>query len=201
MTTPGGKQSVSVVNEPGLYTLVLRSRKPEAREFKRWVTHEVIPQIRKTGSYSVPSHDHQIPQTYSEALRLAADQYDEIERQHKLLEEQKPAVDFYKTVADSTTTISVEEAAKILNTGLARNNLYQFLREVGVLQNGHKDMKNLPYQEYLDRGWFRVIERPYIKDGEAKIGHTTRVYQKGLEGIARLLRKYGYEPKGEVVPS
>ena len=71
--TPGGKQEMSIVNEPGLYTLVLGSRKPEAKAFKRWVTHEVIPSIRKTGGYNLPA-------TYAEALRALADKAEEAER-------------------------------------------------------------------------------------------------------------------------
>lgn len=66
--TPGGDQQMTTVNEPGLYSLILRSRKPEAKAFKRWITHDVLPQIRKTGSYAVP-----VPRTYAEALRAHAD--------------------------------------------------------------------------------------------------------------------------------
>jgi anti-repressor protein len=66
--TPGGNQEMQVVNEPGLYSLVLGSRKPQAKAFKRWITHDVIPSIRKTGKYEI---QHQLPQTFAEALRLA----------------------------------------------------------------------------------------------------------------------------------
>ena len=74
--TPGGLQSMTVVNEPGLYSLILRSRKPEARTFKRWITHEVLPAIRRTGRYELASA---LPQTYADALRLAADQFERAE--------------------------------------------------------------------------------------------------------------------------
>ena len=78
--TLGGKQQTTIINESGLYSLILRSRKPEAKRFKKWVTSKVLPSIRKTGSYAV-SQQFNIPQTLPEALRLAADQAETINRQ------------------------------------------------------------------------------------------------------------------------
>lgn len=78
--TLGGAQSLMCVNEPGLYSLIIRSRKPEAKAFKRWVTHDVLPQIRRIGRYAgVEQVEYQIPQTYAAALELAALQAKEIE--------------------------------------------------------------------------------------------------------------------------
>src|SRR5690606_2333461 len=89
--TPGGDQSAYFVNEPGLYAAILRSRVPEAREFKRWLTHDVLPQIRQTGKYAGAEQiEYQIPQTYAAALELAVLQAKEIEEKDLALAEAAP---------------------------------------------------------------------------------------------------------------
>lgn len=179
--TPGGPQEMVVVNEPGLYVLILGSRKPEAKTFKRWITHEVIPAIRRTGIYST---QYQIPRTYAEALRLAAEQAEMIERQQRELEAAKPKIEFFDAVASSKDAIQIGDAAKVLGIpGLGRNKLFAFLREKGILMHD-----NVPYQEYVDRGYFRVIEQKWTTpDGETRISIKTLVYQRGLDFIRRLL--------------
>jgi prophage antirepressor-like protein len=179
--TPGGPQEMVVVNEPGLYVLILGSRKPEAKTFKRWITHEVIPAIRRTGIYST---QYQIPRTYAEALRLAAEQAEMIERQQRELEAAKPKIEFFDAVASSKDAIQIGDAAKVLGVpGLGRNKLFAFLREKGILMHD-----NVPYQEYVDRGYFRVIEQKWTTpDGETRISIKTLVYQRGLDFIRRLL--------------
>ena len=181
--TLGGRQEMASINESGLYSLILTSRKPEAKAFKKWVTSEVLPSIRKTGSYSIQSQ-FQIPQTYSEALMLAAKQAEQIEQQTALLELQKPKVDFYEAVTGSKDTIDIGTVAKVLNIkGFGRNNLFEFLRDKGVLMSN-----NQPKQTYCDRGYFRVIESSYTKpDGSTHINLKTVVYQKGLDFIRKLL--------------
>ena len=126
----------------------------------------------------------QIPQTYSEALMLAAKQAEQIEQQTALIEAQKPKVEFYEAVTGSNDTIDIGEAAKVLNIkGIGRNNLFEILRQKGVLDN-----RNRPYQTYCDRGYFRVIESSYTKpDGSTHISLKTVVYQKGLDFIRKLL--------------
>jgi prophage antirepressor-like protein len=179
--TPGGPQEMQIVNEPGLYAMILTSRKPEAKQFRRWITHEVIPTIRKTGIYST---QYQIPRTYAEALRLAAEQAEMIERQQRELEAAKPKIEFFDAVASSKDAIQIGDAAKVLGIpGLGRNKLFAFLREKGILMHD-----NVPYQEYVDRGYFRVIEQKWTTpDGETRISIKTLVYQRGLDFIRRLL--------------
>ena len=174
LDTPGGSQKTGAINEAGLYTLILRSQKPEAKLFKRWITHSVIPQIRKTGSF-LPD----IPKTYPDALRKYADVLE-------TLEKQKPAVEFYKAVTDSRDAIPMGDVAKVLDMGMGRNKLFSFLRNNGVLM---KD--NIPYQEYIDKGWFRVVEQKFTKaDGSIGINIKTLVFQRGLDGIRRLIIKH-----------
>lgn len=99
--------------------------------------------------------------------------------------EMKPKAEFFDAVADSKTAIPMNEVAKVLNVkGYGRNNLFDYLREQGIL-----DRNNIPYQRYVDNGWFRVIEQSYMKNGERCINFKTLVYQKGVDGIRkRLLR-------------
>ena len=126
----------------------------------------------------------QIPQTYSEALMLAAKQAEQIEQQTALIEAQKPKVEFYEAVTGSSDTIDIASVAKVLNIkGFGRNNLFEFLRDKNILMQN-----NQPLQTFVDRGYFRVIESKYNKpDGSSHINLKTVVYQKGLDYIRKLL--------------
>ena len=165
------------INEYGLYSLVLGSKKQEAKEFKRWITHEVIPQIRKNGSYN-------LPQSLPEALRLYADQ---VEKNEKLAAENAkllPKAEFFDAVTDSKTAISIGEVAKVLDMGIGRNKLFEFLRQKDILT-----YDNRPYQRYIDAGYFRVVEQKYEAGGEVRINIKTLVFQKGIDFIRRQLQK------------
>lgn len=181
----GRAQQALFVNEDGLYDVILDSRKPEAKKFRKWITSEVLPSIRKTGSYSI-----NIPKTFAEALRLAADQQEQLEKQQKLIEEQKPKVEFFDTVAGSKTAIEMKEVANVLNFDkLGRNKLFQILRDNGILTR-----KNQPYQKFIDCGYFRTIEQEWQNSyGETNISIKTLVYQSGVDYIRKLLIKLGYK--------
>lgn len=119
----------------------------------------------------------QIPSTLSGALMLAAKQAEQIEQQSALIEAAKPKVEFHDTVCEAINSQSVEEVAKVLGTG--RNRMFNWLREKGLFKND-----NLPYQDYIDRQYFRVIERAYKdKKGEAHTYTRTLVTGKGLAYI------------------
>ena len=165
---------VNCINEPGLYQLIISSNKSQARAFKRWVTHEVLPQIRKTGGY-------QVPQSFADALQLAADF-------QRKIEQQQPKVEFYDAIIDSIDTLLIGDVAKNLQVpGLGPNKLFQFLRRQKVLKSD-----NLPCQQYIELGWFRVVEQQYPKkDGETGVTYRTRVYQRGVDGIRKLLKREG----------
>jgi len=106
-----------------------------------------------------------------------------IEKKDNQLLEQKPAVDFYKAVTNSKDAIDIGSASKVLHYGGGRNKLFVFLRDNGILMQN-----NQPYQEYIDRGYFRTIEQKYVKpDGSTHINIKTVVYQKGLDYIRKLL--------------
>lgn len=170
---------LTLVNEPGLYSLIMSSRKPEAKEFKRWITHEVIPQIRKTGAYSLE------PRQLLAVALIEAQKI--IEEQDKKIKELQPKAEFFDAVAGSKDAIDMNRAAKLIyeETRLGRNKLFKLLRDKGILM---KD--NIPYQEYIDKGYFRTIEQKYTKpDGTTHIYIKTLVYQKGLDFIRKIVKE------------
>lgn len=126
-----------------------------------------------------------IPATMAEALKLAYEQAVLIEKQQATLTEQAPKVEFYDDVTGSADTVDMGKVAKVLDMGIGRNKLFQFLRDQKVLQE-----KNEPYQKYVDRGYFRIVESKYNKpDGSTHISLKTVVYQKGMDFIRKLLKK------------
>ena len=174
--TKGGMQNMVFINEANLYKVIFQSRKPSAERFTDWVTSEVLPSIRKYGTYC-------LPRTYKEALAQLLIEVDKNEKLELENKEMKPKADFFDAVADSKTAISMNEVAKVLNIkGYGRNNLFEFLRENKVL-----DRWNVPYQKYVDNGWFRVIEQHYQKNGEPIVTTKTLVYQKGVDSIRRMI--------------
>lgn len=181
----GTLQYPTIINESGLYSLVLSSKLSTAKQFKRWITKEVIPSIRKTGGYFAT------PQTYVEALRALADAEEEKERLALENEEMKPKAEFYDAVTGGPTTLEVGTVAKILNCGIGRNKLFEFLKDEGIL-----DGRNIPYQRYVDAGYFRAVETRYLlPSGDYATYSKTVVYQKGVDFIRKRLIKKGYEPK------
>ena len=181
---PGDTQNrnMLVINESGLYSLVISSKLPNAKKFKKWVTSEVLPSIRKNGGYIANQEQMTPEQIVANALIVAQNIISQKDRQ---IDEMKPKADFFDAVADSKTAISMNEVAKVLNIkGYGRNNLFEFLRENKVL-----DRWNVPYQRYVDNGWFRVIEQHYQKNGEPIVTTKTLVYQKGVDGIRKMINQ------------
>lgn len=181
----GGAQSYSLVNESGLYSLVLGSRKPEAKAFKKWITSEVIPSIRRTGGYLV-APGFQVPKTMSEALRLAADAIEQRQALACEVQELTPKAAFHDQVVASEDVLSVAEFAKTIGTGEVR--FFRWLREQGLLIPGG----TLPYQRYLDQGLFRVEERACEdKRGRDRLFTKTLITGKGQVALAKRYRAQG----------
>lgn len=178
--TLGGSQEMTVINESGVYALVFGSKLDSAKRFKHWVTSEVLPSIRKTGGY-------QLPQTYAEALRALADQAEENERLLTDNKRMKPKEEFFDAVTDSKDAIDMKDTANALHMGIGRNKLFQFLRDQKILTQN-----NRPYQQYIDCGYFRVIEQKYDRGyGETGVNIKTVVYQKGVDFIRKKLLEAG----------
>lgn len=128
---------------------------------------------------------YRLPVTYAEALRQLADETEAKEKIQKELESAKPKIDFFNQVADSKDAIDMGSVAKVLNYGMGRNKLFEFLRNEGILMSN-----NQPYQQYQDMGWFRVVEQKYTKpDSSTHISTKTLVYQKGLQAIQKRISK------------
>lgn len=175
--TPGGKQEMATVNEYGLYSLVMSSRKPEAKEFKRWVTHEVLPSIRKYGSYSMD-----IPRTLPDALKAYASEIEAHNKTKALLEEQKPKVLFADAVNASHTSILVGDLAKLLRQNgldIGQNRLFEKLRQEGYLIKQKGESYNMPTQRSMDMKLFEVKESTFTNpDGSTHITKTLKVTGK-----------------------
>ena len=195
LDTPGGKQPFNVINESGFYSLVLSSKMPKAKKFKRWVTSEVLPTIRKTGGYvDDPDKfaDYYLPFADEATKQMFKIQHEYIRQLHSRINTDKPKVDFANQVADTTNVIDMGEMAKLANDRgirIGRNRLFSWLRVMGILM-----MNNIPYQEYMDRGYFKLKESLYYTDGVYKTRQTTYVTGKGQRYIIdRLLRDYASE--------
>lgn len=190
--TPSGRQSLTVISESGLYSLILRSRRAEARPFRKWLTAEVIPAIRRTGRYSLSSDAPPVPQSLPEALRLAADL---AEQREQLLSENAllaPKAQVYDALIAADGTYAVGDAAKLLGTGELK--LFRTLRERQVLMDGTRsgvEHHNLPYQRFLDAGYFTVVTRPRPGGDTGRVSQTTRVTAKGLAWLQRSLERQG----------
>ena len=156
--TPGGQQEMSVINEPGLYTLVLGSRKPEARAFKRWITHEVIPAIRKHGGYLTPPTIEELlnnPDMIVElALRLKAEREKRVEAEKNLMLA-KPKVEYFDALVDRNTLTGIRETAKELQW--REKDFVSFLLDNGFVYRDQKS-KLQPYAEQLNEGLFALKE-------------------------------------------
>ena len=183
------KESI-IINESGLYSLILSSKLPNAKKFKRWVTSDVLPAIRKTGSYSIQSKpDSYTIEDPAARARRWAEEYEEKKALEAKIEEQKPLVEYAEHIQASKDVIDMKSMAKLASKNgikIGRNKLFSFLRDRKIL-----DSENIPYANYMDKEWFEVVESTYtFSNGEEKITKTTLVKPKGQLGIVRQLRKY-----------
>lgn len=182
--TPGGVQQMSVITEAGLYSAILGSSVPGARDFKRWVTHELLPEVRRTGSYAVPQTPEQrIAAALIEASALLA------ERDERIAELEPPARAWTALVEDTSGDWSMRDAAQILDRDpsitIGQNRLADRLRQIGWI-----DRRGIPYQRHVDLG--RLHSKP-----QTRVSHRTgervacdpqvRITLKGLAALHKLL--------------
>lgn len=189
----GRQQETTIINEDGLYDVILESRKPEARAFRKWVTSEVLPTIRKHGAYMTPETIEKTlgdpdfiiglaTRLKKEQEKTAALEHQTAEQQRKLKEQETP-VAIYNLAISAHNTMSMQEVAKSLNTG--RTRLYRILREEEVIMKG----STMPYQRFLDAGYFKVTERPRASGDTIINDPATRVTAKGFDYVARIMQK------------
>lgn len=180
-----------IVSEAGFYKLVMRSRKPEAKAFQRWVTHEVLPAIRRTGGYMVAKQDETPEEIMARAVLVAQDT---INRQKKQLEELKPKALFADAVAASDGTCLVGELAKMLKqngVSIGQNRLFSWMREHGYLGKTGSN-RNVPTQRAMEQGLFRIKETAVThSDGHVTINRTPKVTGKGQRYFIEVFAKRG----------
>jgi anti-repressor protein len=180
--TLGGKQDLTVINESGLYSLVIGSKLPTAKKFKRWVTSEVLPTIRKTGAYVANPDSYMITDPVERAKKWIEEETVRQE-QAKQLEAQKPMVLFASSVSTSKAEILVGELAKILKQNgvdMGEKRLFAWLREHGYLINRKGTDWNMPTQYSMERGLFRIKETTVNhSDGHTTVNKTPKVTGKG----------------------
>ena len=174
----GGRNPL-IVSEAGLYSLILKSRKPEAKRFKRWVTHEVLPALRRDGAY-VASDGTEDDATLMARALLAAKRA--IDRKDALIAEMRPKALFADTVAASDGTCLIGELAKMMTQAgypIGQNRLFAKLREDGYLGKSGSN-RNVPLQRYVEMGLFKIKETAIAHaDGHVTINRTPKVTGKG----------------------
>lgn len=184
------KTMTTVINESGVYALIFGSKLPDAKKFKHWVTSEVLPELRRTGTYKVP-------RTYAEALRELADQAERNEILRIANREMKPKAIFADAVNDSNTDILIGDLAKLIKQNghdIGQKRLFEWMRNNGYLMKSGSS-KNLPTQKAMILGLFRIKERTINNpDGSIRITKTTKVTGKGqIYFVNKFIKESEYE--------
>lgn len=179
VNTPSGDQRMVCVSEPGLYKLIMRSRKPEAKAFQRWVTHEVLPALRRDGAYVASDGTEDDATLMARALLAAKRQMD---AKDALIAEMRPKALFADAVAASDGTCLVGELAKMLRQNgveVGQNRLFGWMRRDGYLGSAGSH-RNVPTQRAMEMGLFRIKETAIThSDGHVTISRTPKVTGKG----------------------
>lgn len=175
----GRQQEFKVVPEGDVYRLITRSKLPTAEAFEEWVFEQLLPQIRKTGGY-IPTN----PQDDDLTIMARAHQILErtITQKEQLIQELKPKADTYDQIMSSDGTFSMNQVAKQI--GMGEYHLFAYLRGKKVLF--YEGIDNVPYERFRKNGCFKVID---TTSPDGKSHSTTRVTQKGIDYICKLLRK------------
>lgn len=192
----GRRQQAYIISEPGLYRLVMRSRKPEAKEFQRWVTHEVLPSIRKHGAYMTQQTLDKALTSPDFLIQLAT----KLKEEQEKVKELEPKARFADAVAASDGTCLVGELAKMLRQNgldIGQNRLFAQLREDGYLGKTGSN-RNVPTQKAMDLGLFRIKETAIThSDGHVTINRTAKVTGKGQTYFVNHYCPKKMEAKGE----
>ena len=195
-----GNPNKVIINESGVYSLVIGSKLESAKRFKRWVTSEVLPSLRKYGKYSMlkKPDSYMIDDEIERAKRWIEEAEERrqlaltVKEQEETIEKQQPLVDFAKTVSNSEDCIDMNSMAKLIykETGIriGRNKLFEILRENKILM-----FNNQPYQRYIADGTFKLNEKPYKDcDGETRLSIKTLVTGKGQIKLCKFIQKKYY---------
>ena len=184
----GQNRAMTIINESGLYALVLSSKLPTAKKFRRWVTAEVLPSIRRHGAYMTPETIEKILTDPDTIIQLATELKEEREKRKALetrVKRDRPKVLFADSVAASKTSILVGELAKLLKQNgveTGQNRMFQWLREQGYLIRRQGTDFNMPTQKAMEMGLFEIKETAIThSDGHVTISKTPKVTGKGQQ--------------------
>ena len=181
--TLGGTQQIAIINESGLYSLILSSKLPDAKKFKRWVTSEVLPTIRKHGAYMTDSKAAAIVTDKGSLADLLQQAAEQLKRKDIQIEQMKPKALFADAVSTSDTPILVGELAKILHqngVSMGQNRMFRWLRDNGYLISKKGTSYNMPTQQAMELGLFKIKENAIThSDGHVTITKTPKVTGKG----------------------
>lgn len=183
--TPGGKQNLTIINESGLYSLILASKMPNAKRFKRWVTSEVLPTIRRHGAYMTDEKAFDVVNNKDGLASLLQQAADQLRQKDIQIEEMKPKALFADSVATSKSTVLVGELAKILRgngVDIGATRLFKWLRENGYLINRKGSDWNMPTQKAMNMGLFKIKETTINhSNGATSISKTPKVTGRGQQ--------------------
>ena len=195
MFLSGQQRETWFINEQGLYILVFTSRKPEAKSFVKWIKNEILPSIRKTGSYSVEKTQEIEDPKYLVAKALIAASKMIEEKDAEILE-LKPKADFADYIHSNSKTYSFREAAKLLGfKDIGEKTLFQFCRDQQFLM-----LNNEPYQTYMAQGLFKQVTEKFEKaSGDQGVYLKTVITGKGLDIVSKKLSEKGYSRVNEFV--
>lgn len=196
ITTPSGTQEMTIINESGVYSLIFGSKLPNAKKFKRWVTSEVLPAIRKTGGYIPVNPGMSDMEVLARAVLISQKTIGALKEQNRQLETEneamKPKALFADAYAATKDGILVGAMAKMLRQNgieIGQNRLFRILRERGYLMKGGAD-KNMPTQRSMESGWFRIKARTITTpDGSNRSTRTVLVTGKGQQYFVDLFLK------------
>lgn len=185
--TLGGIQDLTIINESGLYSLILSSKMPNAKKFKHWVTSEVLPSIRKNGGYIAGQETLTDEELLEKAVLVAQKKIAErdaiIEKQKQQIEQDKPKTIFADAVSASSSSILIGDLAKLIcqnGVDIGQKRLFQWLRENGYLIKRKGADWNMPTQRAVELGLFKIKETAIAHaDGSTHISKTVKVTGKG----------------------
>lgn len=184
----GRNQKAYIINESGIYSLILSSKLPQAKEFKRWVTSEILPSVRKHGGYISGQEEISGEELMARAILFAERKIKEQAEQIALME---PKVAYFDTVTESAGSMSIRDTAKVL--GVREKEFTAFLEEKKLCfrnRNGRGRLE--PYAEYLhEKHWFEMTEFSVTKNGSTKSGFQTKITPMGRQKIHELMEKGG----------
>lgn len=188
ITTSGQKREVTVISESGVYSLIFGSKLPKAKEFKHWVTSEVLPAIRKHGGYLSPEKIEEVLSDPDTIIKLATNLKEEQAKRREAeakLEKAKPKMIFADAVSASEQTILIGDLAKLIKQNghdIGQKRLFQWMRDNGYLIKRNGADYNSPTQRAMEMGVFRIKESTVVKpDGSTSINKTTKVTGKGQQ--------------------